>query len=305
MDLPRRVDPPKRSEERESSPRNLFDRSDHPDANSLRRCPSRARSTGSASTPSMPHEAYSSTAPRCVQSLIIRGSRAPDVQVSLPAGGGQGSTFAAAEVRRIAPEHLGEHSTAIVPAGRSGAAAESAKHQGPAPELARAKRSAPEQGPPDRPAKRTQARSKMEVLIPNVLVSSLSTRSLFNFRPVFSAAAPTPAFSASPHEARGIEIAGAASEPRSQPPYTEALAVQVQEGLVMATEVVESAAPPPPVATANLGEERAITETATPQMGQVPQAKTGSSDNNMVMVHPHLRWPETMRALRRRRQRLQ
>jgi hypothetical protein len=169
MDLPRRVDPPKRSEERESSPRNLFDRSDHPDANSLRRCPSRARSTGSASTPSMPHEAYSSTAPRCVQSLIIRGSRAPDVQVSLPAGGGQGSTFAAAEVRRIAPEHLGEYSTTIVLAGRSGAAPESAKHQGPAPELAGAKRSAPEQGPLDRPAKRTQARSKMEVLIPKSL----------------------------------------------------------------------------------------------------------------------------------------
>jgi hypothetical protein len=48
------------------------------------------------------------------------GGEAPDVQVSLPAGRGQGPTFDAAEVERIAPEKLRECSIVLDPAGRSG-----------------------------------------------------------------------------------------------------------------------------------------------------------------------------------------
>jgi hypothetical protein len=57
------------------------------------------------------------------------GGGAPDVQVSLPAGGGQRPTSATAEVGRITPEQLGEHSAAITLMGRSGAALESAEHR--------------------------------------------------------------------------------------------------------------------------------------------------------------------------------
>jgi hypothetical protein len=41
-----------------------------------------------------------------------------------------------------------------------------------------------------------------------------------------------------------LSARGVPSEPRSQPPYVESLVVQVQEGLVMATELVGSARRP-------------------------------------------------------------
>jgi hypothetical protein len=131
--LPCRVDPPNRSEERALPSRHLFNSSNRPDTDSLQRHPSRARSTSSASMPSAPQEADSGAAPRCLQSLIIRGGRAPDVQVSLAAGGGQGSASATAEVGRIAPEQLGERSAAVEAAGRSGAAPRVGWHQACSP----------------------------------------------------------------------------------------------------------------------------------------------------------------------------
>jgi hypothetical protein len=101
---PRQADPPRRLEERPTPVRPLFDGSDHPDSNSLQRRQSRARSIDSASAPSALHEVDSSVAPRRLQSLLIRGGGAPDVHVSLVAGGGQGSTPAVAEVEGSAPE---------------------------------------------------------------------------------------------------------------------------------------------------------------------------------------------------------
>jgi hypothetical protein len=44
------------------------------------------------------------------------------------------------------------------------------------------------------------------------------------------------------------------SEPRLQPPGAEPLLVQVEEGLVMATAVEESGAPPPPAPAASVEE---------------------------------------------------
>jgi hypothetical protein len=55
------------------------------------------------STPSALQEADSGAVPRHLQSLIIRGGVAPDVQVSLAAGEGQGPTPAMEEVGRPAP----------------------------------------------------------------------------------------------------------------------------------------------------------------------------------------------------------
>jgi hypothetical protein len=95
--------------------------------------------------------ADSGATPRCLQSLIIWDGGAPDVQVSLAAGGGQGPTSAMAEIGRIAPEQPGERSAAVEPAGRSGAA----------PESIGTKRAALKKGSSDRPAKRSRVRSKM------------------------------------------------------------------------------------------------------------------------------------------------
>jgi hypothetical protein len=53
-------------------------------------------------------------------------------------------------------------------------------------------------------------------------------------------------------------------EPRSQPPYAETLLVQVGKVLVVTVEVEELAAPPPPIAATDVGEEWAITEMAAP-----------------------------------------
>jgi hypothetical protein len=110
-----RRDLPRRSEERAPPSRHLFNGSDCPDTDSLQKRPSRARSTSSASTPSAPREADSSAAPQRLQSLIIQGGRASDVQVSLAAGEGQGPTSAMAEVGRIAPEQPG---SAVPPSSR-------------------------------------------------------------------------------------------------------------------------------------------------------------------------------------------
>jgi hypothetical protein len=63
------------------------------------------------------------------------------------------------------------------------------------------------------------------------------------------------------------------------------LTVKVQEGLVVATEVVESAAPPPPAAVDDSREERAGVETAVAQITSEPQVGIGLDSDNVVMVH--------------------
>jgi hypothetical protein len=55
------------------------------------------------------------------------------------------------------------------------------------------------------------------------------------------------------------------SELRPQPPCAEPLPTQVEEGLAMATAVVESDAPPPPVTAAVVEEGRTTVETAAPK----------------------------------------
>jgi hypothetical protein len=60
--------------------------------------------------------------------------------------------------------------------------------------------------------------------------------------------------------------------------------VQVEEGLVVAVEVEESVAPPPPVVASVMGEEWVATEMPTSQARSEPQAGTGSGDDDVVMV---------------------
>jgi hypothetical protein len=145
------------------SARQLYDGSDRPDSDSLQRRRSGGRSLDSASTPS--------AAPRRLQSLLIRGGGAPNVHVSLVAGGGHGPTPVVAEARGTASERVGESVVAVEAAGRSGAAPEAAgpKRTAPgpagpkrtAPGPAGSKRAAPEQGSSDCPVKKAQVRSKM------------------------------------------------------------------------------------------------------------------------------------------------
>jgi hypothetical protein len=73
------------------SARQLYDGSDRPDSDSLLRRRSQGRSLDLASTLSAPPAAEPSAAPWCLQSLLIQGSGAPDVHVSLVTSGGQRS----------------------------------------------------------------------------------------------------------------------------------------------------------------------------------------------------------------------
>jgi hypothetical protein len=100
--------------------------------------------------PSAPQVVDSGAAPRCLQSLLIRGGGAPDVHVSLVTGGGQGPTPAIAEAGGSTPEQSGER-VAVEAADRSGAA----------PELVGSKCAAPEQSSSGRLAKKSRVRSKM------------------------------------------------------------------------------------------------------------------------------------------------
>jgi hypothetical protein len=67
-----------------------------------------------------------SAAPRRLLSLLIQGGGAPDVHVSLVAGGGHGSTPVGVEVGGTAPERTGESVATVEAAGRNGAAPEMA-----------------------------------------------------------------------------------------------------------------------------------------------------------------------------------
>jgi hypothetical protein len=116
---PRPADPPRRSEERPAPIRQLYDGSNRPDLDSLQRRQSRGKSTDSASTPSAPQVVDSSTAPRRLQSLLIRSGGAPDVHVSLVAGGGQGLTPTVAEAGGSDTKQTGERVAAVEVAGRS------------------------------------------------------------------------------------------------------------------------------------------------------------------------------------------
>jgi hypothetical protein len=60
----RQVDPPRRSEERPTSARQLYNGSDHPDSDSLQRRWSQGRSSASVSTPSAPQVAELSATSR-------------------------------------------------------------------------------------------------------------------------------------------------------------------------------------------------------------------------------------------------
>jgi hypothetical protein len=148
---PCQADPTRQSEEHPSFTRQLYDGPDRPDSDSLQRRRSRRRSSDSVSTLSAPPAAEPSAAPRRLQSLLIQGGGAPDVHVSLVAGGGHDLTLAVAEAGESALEQEGKRVAAVEAAVRSGAA----------PELAGSKRAAPEQGTVGRPVKKARVRSKM------------------------------------------------------------------------------------------------------------------------------------------------
>jgi hypothetical protein len=157
---PRRVDPPRRSVERLPSVHQIYDGSDRPDSDSLQRHRSRGRSSDSTSTLSVPPVVEPSAAPWRLQSLLIRGGGAPEVHVSLVAGGGQGLPPTVVEVGGSAPERAREKVSAIEAAGQSGAAPESAGPRRAAPEQG-SKRAAPELSLSDCPVKKDRVRYKM------------------------------------------------------------------------------------------------------------------------------------------------
>jgi hypothetical protein len=143
------------------------------------------------------------------------------MQVSLPAGGGQGRTSDAAEVGRIALEQPRERNVVLEPVGRSGASPESAECWEPAFESVGAKSAAPEQGSLYRPAKRTRSCS---------WCPCLESFALFAFQALschFCSHVDTGILSLAPLKHMALSVHGAPSEPRSQAPYAKPLAMQV------------------------------------------------------------------------------
>jgi hypothetical protein len=140
--VPRQVEPPRRSEERPSSARQLYDGLKRPDSDSLQRRRSRGKSSDSASTQSAPPVAEPSAAPRCLQSLLIQGRGASDVHVSLVTGGGHGPTPTVVEAGGSAPECTRESVATVEAAGRSGAAPKTVGPRHAAPQRG-SKRAAP------------------------------------------------------------------------------------------------------------------------------------------------------------------
>jgi hypothetical protein len=134
--VPHQIDPPRRSEERSVPVRQLYDGSDHPNSDSLQRRRSRGRSSDSTLTPSAVLVVDPSAAPRCLQSLLIRGGRAPDVHVPLVAGDGHGPSPTIAKAGETAPERMRENVAAVEAADRSREA----------PETAASSRAVPKQG---------------------------------------------------------------------------------------------------------------------------------------------------------------
>jgi hypothetical protein len=158
---PRQVDPPRRSEERPTTARRLYDGSNRPDYDSLQRRRSPGRSSDSASKPSAPPVAESSVAPRRLQSLLIRGGGAPEVHVSLVASRGHSPTPTVAEVGGTALEPMGESVATVEAVGRSEAAPKMTGSQRATPESVGSKHATPQHGMSDRPVKKARVRSKM------------------------------------------------------------------------------------------------------------------------------------------------
>jgi hypothetical protein len=101
--VPRQADPPRRSEVRPAPVRQLFDGFDRPDSDSLQRRRSWGKSPNSASTLSAPQAVDSGAAPWLLWLLLIRGGGAPDVHVSLAAGGGPRTNPGCRRGQRISP----------------------------------------------------------------------------------------------------------------------------------------------------------------------------------------------------------
>jgi hypothetical protein len=129
--VPRQADPPRRSEEHPASACQLYNSSDCPDSDSLKRHRSQGRSSDSAPTPSA-----SSVAEPSAESLLIRGGGALNVHVYILTGRGDGPAPVAAEAGGTAPKRTRESVAAVEAAGRSGAT----------PETAGPRRVVPEQG---------------------------------------------------------------------------------------------------------------------------------------------------------------
>jgi hypothetical protein len=157
---PRQADPPRKSEERPTSARQLYDGSDRPDSDSLQRRRSRGRSLVSASTPS----AAGSGAECCPVALAVvayPGWRSPRCSCVPCRRRGHGPTPAIAEAGGSAPERMGESDAAVEAAGGSGAAPETTGLKRTAPEPVSSKRVAPQQGMSDRLVMKARVRSKM------------------------------------------------------------------------------------------------------------------------------------------------
>jgi hypothetical protein len=128
--------PSRRSEERPASACQLYDGSDCPDSDSLQRRRSRGKSSDSASTTSAPQEAEPGAAPRCLQSLLIRGGGVSNVHMSLVTGGGHSPTPGCRGGQGVSPPQRARERVAAVKA---------ANRSRVAPELAGSKRAALEQ----------------------------------------------------------------------------------------------------------------------------------------------------------------
>jgi hypothetical protein len=154
-DPPRRDDPPKQPTEHEPSPRHLYDNSDHSDADSLRWCSSKVRSTPPASAPSAPQGADLSVPPAAPPIFNHPGRQGPDVHVSL-SWRGSGADLYRGGGWEDSPRAIKGAKRQPRAGGGRWASPRASRVLELASESAGAKRSAPKQGSSDRPVKQSR-----------------------------------------------------------------------------------------------------------------------------------------------------
>jgi hypothetical protein len=241
---PRQADPPRRSEERPASTRQLYDGSDRPDSDSLQRRRPRWKSSDSASMPSVP-QAGGLAPPRGACSHYLSGGRSRR-RPCFPR-------------RRRGPRTNSDcrRGRGVSPRADGGA---SSRRRGGGP-----KRCSPRVGGPEAHSSRTGLVEPPGEEAPGAL-QDVSPRHRIFYRRFsnllcsltlllsFRSYADTGVLSLAPLKCLALSARVVPSEPRSQPPRVGPLPAQAEEGPVVVAAVEEPSTPPPRVAAITVEE---------------------------------------------------
>jgi hypothetical protein len=226
-----------------------------------------------------------SAAPRRLQSLLIRGSEAPDVHVPLIAGGGHGPTPAVAEVGGTTPERMGESVATVETAGRGGEAPEMADPRRVVPEHG-SKRAAPEAraGHVGLPSEERLGALQDVSLRLQPLSSVILPTCLLTLAFVFRSHADTGVLRLGPLKRLALRAQIISPEPQPQPPSTRLVPSQAEEASSVVAETRAPTTPPPPAPATAVEEGEAATEATVTQAALEAPFEAGPSIEGVVVV---------------------